>query len=237
MANWGAGGSGAAKGAAIGTSIMPGWGTAIGAGVGFFSGLFKKPKDPQLIEKYNQTASAGGYITVPTTGIPGHPEWKPGTRQWIPPGSPPMDPTGKIGGMGSGSSGGMGNAGIDYDAIRERAIAPTRSLYQNAIRNLRRQPGMGMTSPGHGAQLLALSRGMSSDVSDAATNAEAGIANTRLQELGQQQQYSLGQRGLDIEEKKLPSGFERGVSTTNQVLGLIGKGADIYRGMGSPGLG
>ena len=38
--NWGAGASGAASGAAMGTTIMPGWGTAIGAGIGGLAGLF-----------------------------------------------------------------------------------------------------------------------------------------------------------------------------------------------------
>src|SRR4030095_3448480 len=189
--NWSGGGSGALKGAAAG-SLVPGFGTAIGAGIGFFGGLFSKKKDPELIEDYNKTASAGGYVTVPTTGIPGHPEWKPGSRQWIPPGSPMMDSSGAIGGTSGGNAGGPG---IDYDAIRARAIAPTRSVYQNAMRSLRRQPGMGISNPGYGSQLTALSRGLSNDINNAATNAEATVADTRLQEIGQQNQYALGQRG------------------------------------------
>ena len=40
MANWGAAGSGAMSGAATGSAIMPGWGTAIGAGIGGLMGLF-----------------------------------------------------------------------------------------------------------------------------------------------------------------------------------------------------
>jgi hypothetical protein len=40
MANFGAGAKGAAGGAAVGTAILPGWGTAIGAGIGGLMGLF-----------------------------------------------------------------------------------------------------------------------------------------------------------------------------------------------------
>lgn len=40
MANLGRGMSGAASGAAVGSAILPGWGTAIGAGVGGLFGLF-----------------------------------------------------------------------------------------------------------------------------------------------------------------------------------------------------
>lgn len=70
--DWGNVGSGAAGGAAIGTSFLPGWGTAIGAGVGGVLGLFgkkkkkKKPKqistlDPQQQELYgNQMAALRG---------------------------------------------------------------------------------------------------------------------------------------------------------------------------------
>jgi hypothetical protein len=38
--DWGSGFQGAAGGAAAGSSIMPGWGTAIGGGLGFLGGLF-----------------------------------------------------------------------------------------------------------------------------------------------------------------------------------------------------
>lgn len=38
--NWSGGASGAASGAAAGTAINPGWGTAIGAGLGGLAGLF-----------------------------------------------------------------------------------------------------------------------------------------------------------------------------------------------------
>ena len=40
MPNWGGGASGAASGAVMGSQILPGWGTAIGAGIGGLAGLF-----------------------------------------------------------------------------------------------------------------------------------------------------------------------------------------------------
>jgi hypothetical protein len=40
MGNWGQAGQGAIGGAAVGTAILPGWGTAIGAGIGGIAGYF-----------------------------------------------------------------------------------------------------------------------------------------------------------------------------------------------------
>jgi hypothetical protein len=45
---------GAATGASIGTQIMPGWGTAIGAGVGALVGLFRKPGMEDVFNKVKQ---------------------------------------------------------------------------------------------------------------------------------------------------------------------------------------
>ncbi len=47
MANWGGGLSGAASGAQLGGSIMPGWGHAIGGAIGGIAGLFGGGKNPQ----------------------------------------------------------------------------------------------------------------------------------------------------------------------------------------------
>lgn len=231
MANWGEAGKGALgygmTGAKIG-SIVPGLGTlaglGIGAGVGFFKGLFGKKKyNP---EEHAKAARDGGYFTVPPEGYPGHPEWKPGTRQWIPAGSPGPGQSG-----GASSALGGGASAINYDAIRERSIAPTRGIYQNAMRNLNRQQTIsGGLNPGYGSQLLALSRGMSNDLSDAATKAEATVAETRLGEIGQQQQYDLGLRQDANQKKQLPSGLDKGISTTANILGLIGKGVDVAKG-------
>lgn len=223
----------AMKGASIG-SIVPGLGTlaglGVGAGIGFFKGLFgKKAFDPK---EAASAAASGGYFTVPPGGYPGHPEWKPGTRQWIPPGS---SVPGSNSANGTGSS---ASSGIDYDAIRAHAIAPSRAIYQNAMNSLDRQRaigGGGGYDAGYGAQRLALARGMNQSMEDAGVGAEATVANTRLQEIGQQNQMNLGQQQLDIERKKLPNSIDKGINTTNNILGLIGKGADIYSGMTNGG--
>lgn len=50
MPNWGQGAQGAVGGAAVGTAILPGWGTAIGAGVGGLVGLFSGGGGPKYDE-------------------------------------------------------------------------------------------------------------------------------------------------------------------------------------------
>src|SRR5262245_29126328 len=132
MPNWKAGGSGAVKGASIGMLAGP-YGAAIGAGVGFVAGMFQRDHAKEAKKAFEN----GGYVTVPKTGIPGHPEWAPGTRQWVPPGTN-VNGNEAGGGGATGTPGGGGN-GINYDAIRERSIAPSRAVYQNAIRNLNRR--------------------------------------------------------------------------------------------------
>jgi hypothetical protein len=128
-----------------------------------------------------------------------------------------------------GTNTGMyGGGGVDYDAIRARAIAPSRAIYQNAIRNLKRQPGLGIQSPGYGAQLANLSRSMSSDINDQAVNAEALISDTKLREMGLQQEGALRSRALDIAEKQAPSNLSKKLSTTGQVMNLVGSGATAY---------
>jgi hypothetical protein len=231
MPNWSAGGSGAAKGAAMGTMIMPGWGTAVGAGVGFVAGLFKRDHDKEAKKAFE----SGGYVTVPKTGIPGHPEWAPGTRQWVPPGTNVFgNEAGGGGASGTPTAGGGGN-GINYDAIRERGIAPSRAVYQNAIRNLNRQQSMaGGINPGYGSQLNALSRGMSASMSDAATNAEAEVAKTRLSELGLEQEAGLRGRELDIRQRE--SQEQSGRNKRGEIMDWVKLGAGVYTGMGSPGL-
>ena len=69
MVNWDSALAGGASGAAVGTALNPGWGTAIGAAGGFITGLFgkkkKKPKpkkystlDPQQEELYGNNMAA-----------------------------------------------------------------------------------------------------------------------------------------------------------------------------------
>lgn len=63
-------------------------------------------------------------------------------------------------------------------AIRSRAIAPSRALYQNAMRNINRQTALqGGYNPGKTAALSRLQRDTGQAMSDASTNAEALIAD------------------------------------------------------------
>lgn len=199
------------------------------------------------VNEFAKAHREGGYITIPTWGVPSNPEWAPGTRQWIAPGTTldgttatgttgaTRQPTTRDGSSVGGSNSMGGSSSIDYDSIRERAIAPTRAVYQNAIRNLNRQKALGITSPGYGAQLAKLSRGMSQGMADASIGAESSIADMMMREKAMQQDYALRSRGLDISEKSLPSGLTQGIQNTAGLMNLASAGAsaagtiyDIY---------
>src|SRR5215204_1807787 len=136
------GASGAVKGAALGTSIMPGWGTAIGAGAGFIGGLFTGGNDvtrPSIRDNPTSLANAQAQPSIFRT--------------------PSANATydGRVAvnakpNPGSSSSGLGGSTGaINYDAMRARALAPTRASYMNAMRNLSRQRALqGGYAPGYG---------------------------------------------------------------------------------------
>jgi len=65
----------------------------------------------------------------------------------------------------------------DIANIRARAISPIRAVYANANRNLSRSKALqGGYSPNYAAATAKMSRDMSSQLSDATTNAEADIA-------------------------------------------------------------
>lgn len=65
----------------------------------------------------------------------------------------------------------------DLSNIRSRALAPTRAVYANAQRNVNRQRALqGGYSPGAGVLQARMAREMGQGLSDASTNAEAGIA-------------------------------------------------------------
>jgi len=65
----------------------------------------------------------------------------------------------------------------DLGAIRSRALSPMRAVYSNANREVDRARTLqGGYSPGHGVLKARMAREQSSGMSDAATNAEAAIA-------------------------------------------------------------
>lgn len=65
----------------------------------------------------------------------------------------------------------------DLSNIRARALSPMRAVYANAQRNVNRQRALqGGYSPGFGVLQSRMAREQSQGVSDAATNAEASIA-------------------------------------------------------------
>jgi hypothetical protein len=199
----------------------------------------KKGVENYDIQEHIQAAERGGYITIPSWGYPGHEDWAPGTRQWIPPGSPSPSElqglkegaTGAAGATDSSgindASGGMGG-GLNYDAVRARAIAPSRAMYQNSIRRLNQQKGLGISSPGYGAQMAKLNRGMSQSMSDASIGAEASVADMMLRDKALNQESILRNRALDIEQKRLPTASQTMTNDIQGWLNLASTGAGIY---------
>lgn len=223
MGRLSSGAGGALTGSQIGGSIVPGWGHAIGAGAGFLAGLFTgggdgdKPKatirdrnytPESALERFQNNARTPSE-NAEYTGMKAIPWNSPGTT------------ANPIGGQGYG---------LDYNAMRARAIAPTRGLYESAMRRLAQNKAIqGGYSPGYGAQMLALSRGMSNDFSNIAINTEAEINKTKLMEAQMQQDYSLRNRGLDQSERALelqednaPSAYDRTLDRINSTLGTAG---------------
>lgn len=72
MVDFGQGAKGAAGGAAVGTTILPGWGTAIGAGLGGLAGLFggggNNSAQSDIQKKLMELSDSYKQRTVPTAG-------------------------------------------------------------------------------------------------------------------------------------------------------------------------
>lgn len=70
-----------------------------------------------------------------------------------------------------------GFSAADLANIRARAVSPVRAIYQNAQQNVNRQRALqGGYSPGFGVLQARMAREQGQGISDAATNAEASIA-------------------------------------------------------------
>lgn len=66
--DWSQGAQGAAGGAAAGTAILPGWGTAIGAGVGLLSGFWGSDGKQEEQDQLKALAQGYGNRTAPQAG-------------------------------------------------------------------------------------------------------------------------------------------------------------------------
>ena len=108
-----------------------------------------------------------------------------------------------------------GYSGSDLGAIRSRALSPTRAVYGNALRNVNRQRSLqGGYSPGYGTLMSRFAREQGQGLSDAATNAEAQIA----QMVNQGKQFGVqGQQSLYGTTPAAAATFG------NQVLGATGQ--------------
>lgn len=114
----------------------------------------------------------------------------------------------------------------DLAAIRSRALSPTRAIYSNAKRNVNRQRTLqGGYSPGYGTLMGRFAREQGQGVSDAATNAEAQIA----QMVNQGKQFGVqGQQSLYGTTPAAAATFGNQVlGGTNQLLAGVGNEMDL----------
>lgn len=66
---------------------------------------------------------------------------------------------------------------LDISNMRARAVSPVRAVYANAMQNVQRQRALqGGYSPGFGTLQARMAREQGQETADAATNAEAGLA-------------------------------------------------------------
>lgn len=112
-----------------------------------------------------------------------------------------------------------GFSASDLANIRARAVSPVRAAYQNAQQNVNRQRSLqGGYSPGFGVLQARMQRQQGQGVSDAATNAEAGIA-----EMVQQGKLA-GLQGMAGTEARSSTSDTTGYSNTGSSGGGGGGG-------------
>jgi hypothetical protein len=105
-----------------------------------------------------------------------------------------------------------GYSAADIDNMRARGVSPIRSVYANAQQDLQRQKALqGGYSPNLTAVTAKMAREMGSELSDATTNVNAGIAQDahnkfNLDTAGMQNQFSLA--NLENRFKSLSLPFE-----------------------------
>lgn len=118
-------------------------------------------------------------------------------------------------------------------AIRSRALSPMRAVYSNANREVDRTKALqGGYSPGYGVLKARMAREMSSGMSDAATNAEAQIA--QMVNAGKQ----FGMQGKSSMFSATPGMASHYGGMQNQAMGnwLQGQGMQQDLGMKRAGL-
>src|SRR5688572_19073851 len=119
-----------------------------------------------------------------------------------------------------------GFSGQDLASIRSRALSPTRAVYSNALRNVARQRTLqGGYSPGYGTLMSRFAREQGQGISDAATNAEAQIA----QLVNQGKQFGVqGQQSLYGTTPAMAATFGNQVlGASGQLLGGVGNEMDL----------
>lgn len=113
-----------------------------------------------------------------------------------------------------------GFSASDLANIRARAVSPVRAVYQNAQQNVNRQRALqGGYSPGFGVLQARMAREQGQGISDAATNAEAGIA-----EMVQKGKLA-GLQGMAGTEARTSTSDTTGYSNTNSSSGSSGGGS------------
>ena len=147
----------------------------------------------------------------------------------------------------------------DLASMRARAIAPTRAVYANAQRDIGRRQAMGGTSAGNRTLMARMAREQGQGMSDASTNAEAGIAQLRQQgrlaglsgisqlygttpgqtAMAGRQVLQNSQQGIDVlqGENQRMQGIQnaqvanKGGGSGVDWLGIGGKAADVLTGL------
>lgn len=115
-----------------------------------------------------------------------------------------------------------GFSAADLANIRARALSPVRAVYANAQQNVNRQRALqGGYSPGFGVLQARMAREQGQETSDAATNAEAAIA-----EMVQKGKLA-GLQGMAGTEARTSTSDTTGYSNTNSSSSSGGGGGSL----------
>lgn len=259
-ANWGQGAQGAAGGAAVGTAILPGWGTAIGAGVGGLMGLFGGSSNPSL-EGYSQrrdqlqagimgAQGRGGAQIGEYERSAGGQEFRTGQQQLV----------NQLQLQASGR--GPSLAGMQAQQVAQQSLAQQQAMAagagpgneamaarQAAMNAGGTMQGLAQTSAQarmaeqiNARQQLAgvLSGARGQDIGNEQFNAgnynqrQAAQAQLNQQNMGRNDEYELAMRKAEFDNALAKAGMFKGNSTGTQ---LMSGGANVLAMYGTGGLG